>query len=100
MNNTENNMEAKAEVVQYKTRGTCCELMQVVILDGVIQDAEFIGGCPGNLEAIKKLLQGMHIDDVITRFSGIRCGDKTTSCADQLALCLEQYKSQKSIKSC
>lgn len=92
MNSTEN----KTEVIQYATSGTCCKMMQVVISDGIIQDAEFMGGCPGNLLAIKNLLKGMHIDDVIMKFNGIKCGNKTTSCADQLALCLAQYKSQKS----
>lgn len=94
MNNTENNIEAKAEIIQYKTSGTCCGLIQVEILDGVIQDVEFFGGCPGNLEAIKQLLKGMPIEEVIAKFSGIKCGEKSTSCADQLALCLEKYKSQ------
>lgn len=97
-NNAENNIDSKAEIIQYKTSGTCCGLMQVVIMDEVIQDVEFLGGCPGNLEAIKQLLKGMQIDEVIAKFSGIKCGDKSTSCADQLALCLEQYKSQKMSK--
>lgn len=91
MNNTEN----KTEVIQYTTTGTCCKVMQVAICDGVIQDAEFMGGCPGNLIAIKKLLKGMRIDDVIAKFRGITCGEKPTSCADQLAICLTQYKAQK-----
>lgn len=91
MNNTEN----KTEIIQYMTSGTCCKMMQVAILDGVIQDAIFSGGCPGNLEAIKQLLKGMTIDDVISRFRGITCGEKSTSCADQLAICLSQYKAKK-----
>jgi len=91
MNKTEN----KTEVIQYMTTGTCCKVMQVAIRDGVIQDAEFIGGCQGNLQGIKRLLKGMHIDDVIKSFSGIGCGDKPTSCPDQLAICLTQYKAKK-----
>lgn len=94
MNDTEN----KIEIIQYKTRGTCCELIQVTIQDGIIQDAEFFGGCPGNLEAIKQLLKGMPIEEVISKFSGIKCGNKSTSCADQLALCLEEYKSREMSK--
>lgn len=91
MNTTEN----KTEIIQYMTSGTCCKMMQVVICGGVIQEAVFSGGCPGNLEAIKQLLKGMNIDDVISRFSGITCGEKPTSCADQLAICLSQYKAKK-----
>lgn len=91
MNNTEN----KTEIIQYKTSGTCSKMIQLSIADGIIQDAEFMGGCPGNLEGISVLLKGMAIDDVIEKFSGIRCGDKSTSCPDQLASCLTQYKSSK-----
>lgn len=93
-----NNMENKIEIIEYKTSGTCCGVIQVAILEGVVQDVDFFGGCPGNLEAIKQLLKGMQIDEVITKFSGIKCGEKSTSCADQLAFCLEQYKSQKMSK--
>lgn len=91
MNNTEN----KTEIVQYKTSGTCSKMIQVAISDGIIQDAQFMGGCPGNLEGIQVLIKGMSIDDVIEKLNGIKCGDKPTSCPDQLASCLMQYKSQK-----
>jgi len=91
MNKTEN----KTEIIQYKTSDTCCKIMQLSICDGIIQNADFIGGCPGNLEAIKQLIKGMKVDEVISKFSGIKCGDKPTSCADQLANCLVQYKAQK-----
>lgn len=90
--------EQKAEVIQYETTGTCCKIMQIAILDGVIQDAEFLGGCAGNLIGIKELIKGMSIDEVILKFSGIACGNKTTSCPDQLAICLTQYKAQKESK--
>lgn len=78
------------KVIQYQTLGTCCRLMQVKIDDNKIVDVDFIGGCPGNLLGIKELVKGMTVDEVISRFSGIRCGDKSTSCPDQLAKCLKQ----------
>jgi len=87
--------EGKTEIIQFNTQGTCCKVIQLKINDGKIQDSEFIGGCAGNLIGIKQLLMGMHIDEVISKFSGIKCGDKPTSCPDQLAICLSQYKSQK-----
>lgn len=91
MNITEN----KTQIIEYKTQGTCCGFMRIAILNGILQDVEFIGGCDGNLKGIKNLLIGMVIDDVINKFRGITCGDKPTSCPDQLANCLIQYKSQK-----
>ena len=82
-----------AEVLQYMPQGVCCRMMQVKVNDGVIEDVDFLGGCPGNLIGIKNLVKGMKIDDVIEKFQGICCGDKSTSCPDQLAKCLTAYKS-------
>lgn len=86
------NTEKKPEIIEYRTKGTCCGLMRIALQDGVILDTEFIGGCDGNLKGIRNLLKGMHIDEVIAKFKGITCGDKSTSCPDQLATCLAQYK--------
>ena len=76
-------------VIEYQTQGTCCRLMQVKIDDGKIVDVNFFGGCPGNLLGIKNLIKGMPIDEVISKFDGVKCGDKPTSCPDQLAKCLK-----------
>lgn len=81
--------------IQYKTLGTCLILIDVTADDNdVIQDVEFWGGCNGNLQGICRLVQGQKIDDVISRLNGIRCGDKYTSCPDQLCRALEQLKQQ------
>ena len=39
---------------------------------------------------IKQIIKGMKVEDVIAKFSGIKCGDKPTSCPDQLARCLRE----------
>ncbi|MCD7779868.1 MAG: TIGR03905 family TSCPD domain-containing protein [Candidatus Gastranaerophilales bacterium] len=80
--------------IQYKTQGTCCAMMNVILNDNKIYDVEFLGGCPGNLEGIRKLIKGMEIDDVIEKLYGIRCGGKQTSCPDQLSRCLISYKQE------
>lgn len=67
--------------------------MQVKFDGDKIVDVDFLGGCNGNLTGIKKLVQGMPIDEVISRLSGITCGDKPTSCPDQLAKCLKEISS-------
>ena len=82
------------EVLQYETTGTCCKMMQVKVNNGIIEDADFLGGCNGNLQGIKHLIKGMKIDDVIEKLKGIQCGSKPTSCPDQLAQCLIAYKSK------
>ena len=81
------------EVFQYRTTGTCSQMIQVKINDGIIEDVDFLGGCNGNLKGIKNLVKGMKIDEVIERLNGIKCGSKPTSCPDQLAQCLISYKS-------
>ena len=81
-----------SEVIQYETSGVCCGLMQVKINNDIIEDAQFFGGCSGNLQGIKSLIKGMNIDDVIAKLKGIDCGGKGTSCPDQLAKCLIAYK--------
>ena len=83
------------EIIQYQTEGTCCQMMEVALQDDKILDAQFYGGCNGNLKGIKNLIKGMNIDEVIDKLSGICCGSKSTSCPDQLARCLAEYKQRK-----
>lgn len=92
-----NSIKNKAETIEYYTKGTCCRLMKIAILNNEIKNIEFFGGCDGNLKGIKNLLKGMTVDDVISKCGGITCGDKPTSCPDQLAICLSQYKSKKEL---
>lgn len=87
------------EILEYQTSGTCCQLMQIKIEDNKIKDAQFFGGCNGNLKGIRSLIIGMDIDDVIEKLQGINCGAKSTSCPDQLAKCLIEYKSKKTINA-
>lgn len=77
---------------QYKTKGTCSTEMKVDLDGDVIRSVQITGGCNGNLQGICALVKGMNASDVIKRFSGIRCGSKSTSCPDQLAIALMQAK--------
>lgn len=89
-------MSEQPQIIQYQPSGVCCQMMQIAIQDGKILDSEFFGGCNGNLKGIKNLIKGMSIDEVIERLQGVTCGPKSTSCPDQLAQCLIEYK-QKSL---
>ena len=80
---------------EYHTEGTCSRNI-ILDMDGdTIEDVQFIGGCNGNLKGISSLIKGQKAQDVIDRVKGIKCGPKSTSCPDQLALALEAYLSQK-----
>ena len=72
----------------YQTRGVCSKQMYFTIEDGVLTELEVAGGCAGNLLGIARLVEGMPVDEVIARLSGLSCGDKVTSCPDQLAQAL------------
>ena len=83
----------KTKHIQYETHGTCSKLIDVTADENnIIQQVFFLGGCNGNLQGISQLARGQHIDDVIKRLDGIRCGTKGTSCPDQLCRALEQLK--------
>lgn len=79
---------------QYKTSGTCSRRIDLDVEDGKILSCRFEGGCQGNLAGMSKMVQGMDIDEVIEKLSGIRCGFKPTSCPDQLARALTEIKEQ------
>ena len=80
---------------RYKTRGTCSQMIELDINDGIVSGVTFLGGCDGNLQGISRLVEGMSVPDVISRLEGIRCGMKSTSCPDQLACVLKAITSQK-----
>lgn len=79
---------------QYRPRGTCSQNIEIELDGDRIAGIEFTGGCPGNLAALATLLRGMTVDEVIAKLKGIRCGDKPTSCPDQLARALEAIQRQ------
>ena len=84
----------KSKHVQYETQGTCSKLIDVTADENdVIQQVFFLGGCHGNLQGVSQLVKGLRIDDVIQKLDGIRCGNKPTSCPDQLCRALEALKS-------
>lgn len=79
------------DTVRYETKGVCSSLIEVKIEDNIIKDLHFTGGCNGNLQGISTLCLGMDVNVVIQKLKGIRCGNKLTSCPDQLANCLLEY---------
>lgn len=79
---------------EYKTKGTCSQHILFDVEDNKVLNVQYIGGCNGNLKGIGSLVEGMDIDEVISRLEGTTCGPKATSCPDQLAQALKQAKEQ------
>lgn len=77
---------------EYKTKGTCSQRILFEIEDNKLTNVQYIGGCNGNLKGISALVEGMDVDEVISRLEGTKCGMKDTSCPDQLARALKQAK--------
>ena len=78
------------EHYEFQPEGICAKLITFDIEDGKIYGLHFLGGCNGNLKAIAKLVEGK--DALITAeiLRGNTCGKRMTSCADQLAIAIEQ----------
>ena len=79
---------------EYKTKGTCSQRSFFEIEEGKLKNVEFLGGCNGNLKGICALVEGMDVEEVISRVQGIHCGMKPTSCPDQLATALKEALAQ------
>lgn len=75
---------------KYTTKGICASSISFDIDDEKLKNVSFLGGCDGNLTGLCNLLEGMDIATVIDKLKGIRCGRKSTSCPDQLAIALQE----------
>ncbi len=74
----------------YRTTNTCARVITFDLTNNIVTNVEFTGGCPGNLQAISKLVEGMTVEEIDNKLSGIKCGMKQTSCADQLARAVKE----------
>ena len=79
--------------MRYATSRTCSrEIDFEVDNNNIVTSCEFIGGCMGNTQGVALLVVGRSVDDVIKTLEGINCGNRGTSCPDQLAQALKAYK--------
>ncbi len=69
----------------YKTENTCSQLISLDLDGDVVHNVIFTGGCNGNLKAIPLLIEGWTVEQIAEKLSGVLCGRRPTSCADQLA---------------
>ena len=77
---------------RYNPQGVCSMEMIFKIDNGIIKSLKIVGGCPGNTVGISRLVVGKTVDEVIEMLKGIPCRTKATSCPDQVAKALEEYK--------
>ena len=79
-------------MMTYKTRGVCSREIKCDIEGNRIKSVQFVGGCSGNTQGVARLIEGMDVDEAIKRIDGIDCAGRGTSCPDQLAKALKEYK--------
>lgn len=78
-------------VHEYTNHGVCSRSTKVTLNDNhEIEELEIVGGCNGNLKGIMSLLKGMKAEEAIARLEGITCGNRPTSCPDQIAIALKE----------
>lgn len=76
--------------MKHKLKGVCAKEVKFTVKDGKLKDVKFFKGCAGNLKALAVLLEGMPVDEVISKLKGITCGENPTSCSDQLTKILKK----------
>lgn len=81
--------------VEYATTGICAKKIDFEINDGKLHNVKFFGGCPGNLQAIPKLIEGSDAKFIAQILRGNLCGNRGTSCADQLARAIDEALTEK-----
>ena len=74
----------------YTTRGTCSRQITFELDENRVKNIHFVGGCDGNLKAVSKLADGMTVEQIESMLRGNTCGPRPTSCADQLAIAVQQ----------
>lgn len=80
----------------YNTKNTCSKQIKFTIdKNEVITNVEFLGGgCPGNLQAIPKLVNGLTAKEIEEKVGGIICGNKGTSCCNELVKAINKAKEE------
>lgn len=82
----------------FKTTNTCSQEIEFELEGNIVKNVKFLGGgCPGNLQAVPRLVEGLTVDEIEEKIGGIICGRRGTSCADQLAIAVRKaYEESKS----
>jgi uncharacterized protein (TIGR03905 family) len=74
---------------EYYTKGTCSKKICFDIENGKLHSVHFEDGCDGNLKALGILAEGMDAREIAQKLKGLCCGNRGTSCGDQLARAIE-----------
>ena len=77
--------------VTFAPSGVCCKMTEFEIDDNnKLHNVVFTAGCNGNLKGIAKLVEGMDAQHVADLLEGNTCGNRPTSCPDQLSKAIKE----------
>ena len=80
-----------SKISVYYPQGVCSRMYEITVGDdGILEDIRIEGGCNGNLKGLRQLMVGRPIAEVAGLLEGVQCGNKGTSCPDQIAKALRQ----------
>ena len=79
---------------EYFPRGVCPMKLEFELDGDKVKNIVFTGGCNGNLKAIASLVDGWTVDEITEKLAGNTCGFKSTTCADQLTIAINQALEQ------
>ncbi|MDE7433865.1 MAG: TIGR03905 family TSCPD domain-containing protein [Mycoplasmoidaceae bacterium] len=76
----------------YTPKNVCSTNFEFDIENNIIKSCKITNGCPGNTMGVSKLIVGKTVDEVIKILKDIDCRGRGTSCPDQIAIALMEYK--------
>ena len=79
----------------YTPEGVCASEICFDIVDGILHNVKFTGGCRGNTQGVAALAEGVAIEDIPLRLRHIDCNGGH-SCPDEFAKAAEQYIAENS----
>ena len=80
----------KKHYTHYTEGRTCSMAVSFDYEDGIINNVEFVNGCPGNTKGVATLANGRKPEELIGLLKGIPCRGES-SCPNELALALEEF---------
>ncbi len=88
---TEYLIEVIMKHVTFSPKGVCAQQIDFDLDEqNRLHNVKFLGGCNGNLKAIGLLVEGQDASSISELLKGNICGFRDTSCADQLAIAINQ----------
>ena len=78
-----------------KPCGVCAKEISFDLVDGIVLNVQFVGGCNGQGITVSRLVDGMTVNEVYALLHDVECGKRGTSCAAELAKAVDRaYREQ------